>query len=255
MPLVAALVFSGCSLIGVQGERLTGDPQKINAMLSVVEAQVKAADTFYYSGNLHLKNSAGETEFHVLTIADLKAGRLKIEMTHPWGKPLLHLLLAGNSVDLLLFGEKLHYQSQLNCEALERRLPMPLERAVLWTLARAFPVLTPYQTAAGEGEHRLVLQNAHGRTMQILDFCPETTLPGEVRFMKSGARMRFSNFQEQNGIFYARQMGYTDSKEEVEMNVHVERMVFNPGIPEAVFSLNIPSGFPTIVLRDDDTEF
>ena len=118
-------------------------------------------------------------------------GRMKIEITHPWGKPLLHILIEGERLDILDFAEKRFYRGSLKSRYLSDRLPVPLNPSILWSLARAFPLLLRHQEAVSRRGNQITLLDSAGENVQIFELYFGEPLPHRVLFVKRNVKWFF----------------------------------------------------------------
>jgi len=243
--------------------------------VSAFTEQEKAAETLFFTGTLTFKERGSENSVQILMIADTTPragteavadaeyragtgarpyGRMKIEITHPWGKALIHILVDGSQVDILNFTEKRFYRGSLNSKYLAQRLPVPLNPSILWSLARAFPALLDHQSAASFAGNQITLMDADGHEVQVFELYSGELLPFKVSFCKENAAMIFSDFQDEDGILYARQVGFRGPGQEISLGIEIDQMRFNTLLPKAVFAMEAPRDFITVHLKDDHWE-
>ena len=58
--------------------------------------------------------------------------------------------------------------------------------------------------------------------------------------------MFFTDFQDNAGILYAKEIGLTDAEENAELTLEIRQMVFNKPVPEAIFRLQTPRDFEVV---------
>ena len=261
----AFLIFQCCSPITVNPTSPALEGTKIASLVSAFEAQEGAARTLFYSGTLTLSHPDAETAVQILMIADAghragtgaradtqvcPCGRIKIEITHPWGKPLLHILIRGRKLDILDFTEKRIYRGSLNSRQISERVPMPLDPCVLWSLARAFPVLVEHRRARSFAGNQITLLDHNGDKIQVLELYSGEPLPHRVCFFKEHATLVFSNFENDDGILYARQVNFHSPAYQTGLEIAIDQMTFNKPLPEAVFKMAAPHDFSIIHLEN-----
>jgi hypothetical protein len=265
---LAFLAFQCCAPLTVKPPSPAFDEEKIAAILSTFEAQEGAAKTLFFSGTLTLKIRDGETDVQILMVAEAgflqttksgvstgtcPYGRMKIEITHAWGKPLLHLLIQGRRLDILDFTEKRFYTGGFQSKRLSELIPVPLDPAVLWSLVRAFPVLLEHRKTASFAGNHISLMDAAGGEIQALELFSEEPLPHRVCFCKQNATLVFSDFENDDGILYARQVDF-HGPNRTELEIEISKMTFNAPLPEAVFSMDVPPDFTFVHLGNHDPE-
>jgi hypothetical protein len=176
--------------------------------------------------------------------------RIKIEITHPWGRPLLHILIQETSLHILSFPEKRLYLGHLGTSAPLNLLPGRLDPDQVWSLVRGYPVLGIYEYANSSKLNQITLLNGKTEIIQVIDLYQESNLPHQISFPEQGIKVSFSDFENENGIYYAEKITLDDPEGEATLALDRNHMVFNKSIPEAVFALEIPPEFTVIPLRE-----
>ncbi len=267
--LLAVMTFlgiQGCSLLTVRPPAPALDDDCVKSIVSAFAEQEKAAKTLFYTGSLTLKGRDSENSAQILMIVDTQGdmserdedvftrGRMKMEITHPWGKSLLHILLEDQQLNIMDFNEKRFYKGRLRSRYLSSYLPVPLNPAILWSLARAFPALLNHQETASKKGDQIDLLDAHGATVQAFELYLSEPLPHRVIFVREKAEMVFSGFEDDFGIIYAKELSLVSPGHHMSLAILIDQIKFNSPIPEAVFKMVPPRDFETIHLKDDHRE-
>ena len=270
--LLTALVFFAfqcCSPLTVKPPAPTLDKTSVASLVSAFSAQEEKVKTLFFSGTLALKEPDAENSVQILVIAEVAhggsmespsdtqacpSGRMKIEITHPWGKTLIHILIENQRLDILDFSEKRFYRGSLKSKRLSDRIPVPLNRCLLWSLARAFPVLLKHHEAASFESNQITLLDPESEKVQVFELYSSEPLPYRVSFCKENAIMLFSDFEDDGGILYARKVDFHGLDRTVGLTVEIDQMKFNTLLPEAVFGMEAPRDFKTVHLKDDHSE-
>ncbi|MCD6293906.1 MAG: hypothetical protein J7M20_03055 [Deltaproteobacteria bacterium] len=266
---LAFLAFQCCSPLMVKPPAPALDEESVTSLVSAFSAQEEKAKTLFFSGTLTLKEQDVENSVQILMIADATSrtgtddragtgacpyGRMKIEITHPWGKTLIHILIEGQRLDILDFTEKRFYRGRLKSNRLSERIPVPLNPCLLWSLARAFPALLKHHEAASFAGNQITLLDPEGEKVQVFELYSSEPLPYRVSFCKENAVMVFSDFEDDDGILYARKVNFHGPDPKVGLAIEIDQMRFNTPLPEAVFRMEVPRDFKTVHLKDDDPE-
>ena len=265
----AFLAFQCCSPLIVNPPAPALDEDRIAGLMSAFSVQERAAKTLFFSGTLTLKYQNTDNALQILMIADATSGtdtddrtdagaclykRMKIEITHPWGKPLAHIFIQGQQLQILDFTEKRFYRGSLKNKRLSQRIPVPLNCSILWSLARAFPALLKHQRTTSAAENRFALMDHMGNRVQHFEIYSSEPLPREVCFCKQNMTIFFSNFDDDDGILYARQVRFHDPDHKIDLEIDIDQMTFNKPLPNAVFSMEAPRDFTIVHLEKDDSE-
>ena len=276
--LLTALVFLAvqcCSPLTVKPPSPALTQERVASVVSAFAEQDKAVKTLFFTGTLTLKERGAENSVQILMVADAthragteavadtedRAGtgacpyrRMKIELTHPWGKALVHILIEGSRADILDFTEKRFYRGRLNSKSLAERLRVPLNPSMLCSLARAFPAVLEHRSAVSLAGNRIALLDAEGNDVQVFELYSGEPLPFKVSFCKENVSMVFSDFQDEGGILYARQVKFNSPDQKISLGIEIDQMRFNTPLPKAVFEMDPPGDFITVPSKDDHWE-
>ncbi|MEE9613036.1 MAG: hypothetical protein V3W19_17405, partial [Desulfatiglandales bacterium] len=201
--------------------------------------------------SLLVKDWKWESESKVLIVATENPFKTKIEINHPWGRPIVHILIDEAKLEVLSFPEKKLYLGNFSPEALSKFLPGGFDSDLIWTALRGYPHLLRYHKAVSLKANQITLFNEKEKEVEIIDFYPESRLPVLVSFPEHHINLAFSDFQENEGIFYAMEVRVDNIKGEKDLVLKNKKMVFNKTIPEQIFVLEKPPGFQTLYLRDN----
>ena len=240
-------VLSGCAALRPAAPPL-GVPETAR-VLDRLKVQADRVHTFYSMGTVVLKHGFVEAqEARILVVGTRDPFRIKVEITHPWGRPLLHVLVRGDRLEALSFQEARRYTGPATPETLGRFLPSPPDLQSVWSLLRAYPAPPNKGTAVSEPGPRIVWREASGEAIRVLGIRVETLDPERMVFPESRLQVIFGDLQETGGVRYAREVRYLPEKERREVVIRNERMVFNQEIPKAIFELRTPQTFRTEIL-------
>jgi len=225
------------------------DEQATAALVRELYDQNKNVHTFFSTGRLWVKGRYGEEgEVNVFSAAARDLSRIKIEVTHPWGQPVMYLLVEEGDFRLLSFGERKLYFGQFTKEALSRFFPEELDQTLILDLLRAYPVLDrPYRARSAE-PNRIILSNEEGLEKKTIAFDRESMQPKELILPHQNIKLVFSDFQSGGDFRYARETALVHVLGGRRLVHKIEKMVFNRTIPDQVFILPAPPGFETVPL-------
>ncbi len=259
----ALLIIQSCSSLLVQPTAPALNEESVTAVLSSFANQETAAKTLFFTGTLTLTGPDSEDSVQILMIADTPPpagrggcprGRMKIELTHPWGKPLIHILVEGSQLDILNFPEKRFYRGTIISEYLSQRLPVPLNLKILWSIARAFPALLEHRSATSPAGNQINLMDGEGHRVQVFELYAGEPLPFKVSFCGENASMVFSHWQDDDGILFARRMTFRSGGQKIGLGIEIDQIRFNTPLPKAVFEMAAPQNFTTVRLKDGRRE-
>lgn len=239
-PLVLAalnLAIAGCATLGA---RPALSPPEISTTLAQLKDQRDRVTSFYSMGTVMLKRWVVESEqANILVVGTKDPFRLKVEVTHPWGGPILHVLLEGDRLRAFSFQESTLYTGPATQEALGVFLPSPPDLPSIWSVLRGYPPLPERGSIAAGPGPRIVWTGEGGDPLETLELLPESLAPARVLFHGSGLEVSFEDMQEKEGVLYAGEVRLKPGNGG-QVVIHNQRMVFNTDIPEKVFRLRIP---------------
>ena len=169
--------------------------------------------------------------------------RIKIEITHPWGRPVLHLLVYETRVHAVFFTEKRYYSGHLGTPGASGFFLCRLHPGQIWSLVRGHPVLWNCDHAASFEGNQITFLSKKEEIVQVIDFYPESSLPHLISFPEQDIEMSFSDFHDKKGLYYARNRKLYDPESETTLVVDLKQTLFNKPVPEAIFKLEKPPGF------------
>lgn len=246
---VAGLLLStGCARMMTRPPSPPLGHSQIAGIISSYKEQESAVHTLFSSGTLTIERQGTRSEAEVLIVARRDPSSIRIEITHAWGRPLLHILVDGPRLDVLSFSEKRHYRGRLGSPFLLKQLPFPLDAHLLWSLARAYPVLPPFHQARSEKGDRITLSDRQNSDIQVIDLYPDSSLPQRVWWRRQGVAMSFSDFEEAGNLIYGREIGLTDTEDTIRLTLEIRKMVFNRPVPDSLFEQEAPRGFEEVHL-------
>lgn len=226
----------------------------VEIILASIQAQEREVFSFYTTGALSLRDRNWESDSHVLIVGNRNPFKIKIEVTHPWGRPIVHILIDDTKLQVLSFTEERLYLGVFSPETLSKFLPGELDADLVWAVLRGYPHLLPYQGTTSVKANQIRLLDHEGRAHQIIDLYPESKLPRMVFFPAKDIGLGFSDFQQIDGIYYARQVRVEDMGGKSNLMLKNGKMVFNKTIPKEVFQLVKPPSFRTFDLEEDSNE-
>lgn len=226
----------------------------VEVILASIQAQERKVFSFYTRGGLSLKDRDWESESHVLIVGNRNPFKIKIEVTHPWGRPIVHILIDERNLQVLSFAEKRLYLGAFTPETLSKFLPGELDAHLVWAVLRGYPHLLSYQGTRSTKANQIRLLDEMGRAREIIDLYPESKLPRMVFFPAKNIGLGFSDFQQIDGIYYARQVRVEDMGGKSNLMLRNRKMVFNKTIPQEVFHLEKPPSFGTYDLEENSNE-
>jgi hypothetical protein len=214
--------------------------------------QEKRAHSFYASGTILVKGWAWKSEAELLIAGTREPLKIKLEITHPWGKPILHILIDKNRLEILSFDEKRVYVGELTAESLSR-LSLPGEFCnlnLIWSVLRGYPHIAVYDRISYSDMYRINLVDQEDMDIEIIDLYPENLLPKRVLFPGDSLDIFFSGYKNNDGIDYAEEVTVNNFEGRKDLTIKTRKMVFNKSVPHEIFILEKPRTFETVYMDE-----
>lgn len=220
----------------------------IQAIISRIQEQDRKVSSFYTTGRIWMKDWGWESESNILIVGTKIPLKIKIEITHSWGRPILYALIDDTSLKVLSFTEKRLYIGTLAPETLSKFFPGDFSPDLIWAVLRGYPHLARHNRIASLRANQISLFDGKEKEVEIIDFFPENRFPQRATFPERNLTVSFLGFQEDRGIYYAREVRVNSMKGRRKLLIKNKDMVFNKPIPEEIFILEKPPMFETINL-------
>lgn len=209
-------------------------------ILQLMQEQGGRISSFYALGQVVAGDWYGQSDADILTVGIREPFRLKIEITHSWGQPLLHILIDGKKVEALSFRENRLYVGTFTPQALSRFIPAGLDADLIWGALRGYPSLLPYQDFKSLGAYQINLFDGKGEEVETIDLYRGQVLPETVTYPGRNIRVVYSEFHEEDGVSYAGEvkLGHLDGGKTLVLKY--KKMAINPAIPKDIFVIKKP---------------
>jgi outer membrane lipoprotein-sorting protein len=243
------LFIAGCAGIERRLFERPFDPEAVAALKADLLDQREKVQSFLSAGRLQVKGwRSQELEAAIFSAWISSPLKIKIEATHPWGQPILHLLVDGETFHLLSFSERKLYTGPFTTRSLSTLLPGEVDQSLLQDLLRAYPVIDPEHRAHSNEPNRISFYGAEDKEVRVIKFNRENLRPTEVVLPHQNIRIVFSDFEVIDGLWFARETALVHALGGRRLVHNIETMVFNRTIPDQVFDLQAPPGFETVFL-------
>ena len=240
---LALFFFQYCAPVSIQKSSRPFDDLKIADLVSLIRDQERRVHSLFSLGRLTIKRYGSESELNVLIAGVRNSGKIKIEITHPWGRPVVHILINEMKFQILSFREKRYYHGRLGDSDKSGFFPVRLDPDQIWALIRGFPLVLKHNRSISLKGDQIAFLNRDGEKIQLIDFYPQSTLPCLMSFPGQKVEVSFSDFQNEDGTYYARKIGLNDPKTHSKLAFDLKQIIFNQAIPKAIFKLEKPADF------------
>ena len=249
---VAVLIFfQSCAQMPIPSKPKTPDRSAVETLEQAMDGQGKAVQAIVSSGTVSSGEWAAGTELSTLIIGTLDPFRIKIEITHPWGRPLLHILMTESTIKILSFSEKKFYMGKTGKRGTFTMLGIPIDPAIIWSFVRAYPVLLPHFDTTATTTDQITCINSKKENIQTVDFYPNHSYPRSSFFMKADTELFFSDYDETGNIVYARKIVVNSPRDKTRLVFVFDRTTVNKPVPDEIFEMEVPAQFQAIPLGEE----
>jgi outer membrane lipoprotein-sorting protein len=247
LTLFGLLTLFGCAPLVPSPPTAPFSQQQAARLISELSTQQSSIVSFHGVGKLRFKDPKGTSEANLLAVGS-RPFRIRVEISHPWGKPLFFVVADGDNTSVLSLVEHKFFRGRSSELPIQRLFLLRLDLSSLWQiLAGKAPVL-PHWRALSSKPYEIALLDSTGAVTEVISFYPRSLLPRSVRFPEHGIAVMFSDFREGEwGRNPGRiEIAIYDGNQNVE--IRYDRLTFNKPIPDEVFRLEAPPDFEVIEL-------
>jgi hypothetical protein len=244
------LVLSGCAAFRITPAGPPLSDRQVEQTVERMEQQERLVTSFYARGILTAKNWAGEEEANIVIAGVKEPFRLKIEVTHNWGQPILHILIDRGRLEVLSFAESTLYMGDFTPEAVSRFLPGPLSRELIWSALRGYPAVLPHRKSLSPQANRIDFSGPDGEKVEMIEFDETGMVPRRAVFPSQQVTLTFSGVVEQESVFHATEVEVDHKKSRGRLVLRKEKTIFNKPVPDEVFTIEKPPGFTVRALEE-----
>ena len=224
--------------------------QDVETVISGIQEQESKVSSCYMNGQLTVKNWIWNSDFNIFIAGTKEPYRVKVEVTHSWGHPIVHVLIDKTNLKVLSFQEDRLYIGTFTPETLSEFFPGNFDTDLIWAVLRGYPNLLEHKRTMSLESDQITLLDDRENVVEIMDFYPDNLLPRQVSYPQQNITMLFSNIQEDQGIHYARKIEVKNRKEKGSLVIENKEIGFNRTLPEELFLLEKPPLFDTFYLDD-----
>lgn len=218
-------------------------------VISAIEEQNNMISSFYSLGVVSVKGWILDSDADILIAGVRDPFALKIEITHTWGRPVLHILIRDGRINVLSFQENLLYSGLFTPEALSRFLPgFSMDSEIIWPILSGRPPVISHEVVTVSGMDRISLSDKAGLELEAFYLPLEGTFPKKVALPGQYLDISFSDLKEDSGIPFAGEIRLSGKRLEKDLVLKMKKTALNAPVPDRIFALEIPSDYGTVNL-------
>lgn len=248
--LLAACVGTllvGCAPLVRLPSKPAFTPKETTKLISHLRGHGERVWSFQGVGTVRLKE--GER----LSDADLFAvGRrplkVRLEITHPWGRPLSHIVVDEEHISVLSLTDNKFLAGPSSPFNREKLLLFGLDLDSAWKILSGSVPILPHHSAVSLRPGEIALYNRKGEVVEIISFFHDPLLPRSVSLPGKRITILLSQFEEGDLGPYPSRIRVRKGGARRSLELRYKRLRLNRPVPEEIFQLKPPPGFEIIPL-------
>jgi hypothetical protein len=245
------ILASGCAHIFHLPSHKPFSEKEINRLTSHLKEQQGSISSFQGTGRLRYKDGDKESAGLDLFTVGCRPGRIRLEITHSWGRPLFHVVVDGKNISALSLTDNKFFYGPLTSSNIRRFFKFDLEPELVWEIFAGVTPILPYVKADSLKAREIVLYDMQNEVMEAISFSGEGILPGSVSFPKKGFSVILSKFKEDGSRSYPLNIKVVSKDKNRSLDIRYKGLKFNRVFPEEVFRLDPPPDFKIIQLDNN----
>jgi hypothetical protein len=203
--------------------------------------------SFQGVGTIMFKKGEEASVSHLLAVGE-RPYKVRLEMTHSWGKPLFHIVIDRETVSVLSLVEKKLYRGRISPSRAEPFFLVGLDPDSVWKILSGGVPILAHRRALSLRSHEIVLYDAEGEMIEIISFVPEFCVPKTVVFPKKGITLTLSDFRQGDQGLKPLRIRAARKNDNQSFQIQYKSLIFNKPIPKEVFHMDAPPGFEVVEL-------
>jgi len=224
--------------------------QEADRLISNLKDQGKKVSSFQGIGKLNLKKGEEEVEVNLFAIGS-NPYKMRLEITHSWGSPLLHIVADERNISVLSLTDKKFFRGPPHSLDIKQFFPCGVELDLAWKIfSGSVPILSTAGRAVSLKPHEISLYNKRGEIVETISFSSRTLLPQSIYFPKKGFTIILSEFDQGDLGLHPLKIKMLKKNEDQLAVIRYKSLKFNKPIPKEIFQLNPPPNFEIINLNN-----
>ena len=219
-------------------------------LISNLKDQEEKVSTFQGIGKLNLKKGEEEIEANLFAIGS-NPYKIRLEITHPWGRPLLYIVADEKSISVLSLTDKKFFRGPPHSLDIKQFFLYGLDLDLAWKIfSGSVPILSASGGTVSLKPHEISLYNKQGEIIETISFSSKTLLPRSIYFPMKGLSILFSEFEEGDLGPHPLKIKVLKESEDQLVVIRYKSFTLNKPIPEEIFQLNPSPNFEIVNLNN-----
>lgn len=213
-------------------------------LISHMRAQGDKVFSFLGVGKLRFKQGEEESVSNLLAVG-YRPFRVRLEITHSWGKPLFYIVADKRNISVLSLAEHKFYSGPPSHLYTRQFFLFDLDLDSAWMILSGRVPILPHHRAISLKPNEITLFNWQDEVVEIISFFSSSLLPRSVHFPKRGLTILLSRFKEGALGRYPSKIIIAKGDEN-QLEIQYKSLQLNKTIPEEIFRLDPPPDFEII---------
>ena len=217
-------------------------------LISHLRKQGESIFSFQGVGKIRFKKGEEETEANLFAVG-CRPFRVRLEIAHPWGRPLFHIVVDEKNISVLSLTDKKFFRGPSSSLNSNQFFLCGLDPDLVWNiLSGRVPILSAADRAVSSKTNEITLFNRQGEVVEIISFDSGSLQPKYVYFPKKRITIILAEFKKEGLGLYPLRIEIVKEDEDQLTEIRYKNFKFNKPVPEEIFLLNPPLGFEIINL-------
>jgi len=240
----------GCASLAPFPPAKSFSQQESDRLISNLQDQEKKVSSFQGVGTLMVQKGEEEIEANLFAIGR-NPYKIRLEITHPWGRPLLYIVADEKSISILSLTDKKFFRGPPHSFDMKQFFLYGLDLDLAWKIfSGSVPILSASGGTVSLKPHEISLYNKQGEIIETISFSSKTLLPRSIYFPKKGLSILLSEFDEGYLGPHPLQIKVLKESEDQLVVIRYKSFRLNKPVPEEIFQLNPPPGFEIVNLNN-----
>jgi hypothetical protein len=247
--LIAATLPLGCAPLVPSVPEKPFSQEKITQLISRLQAQGDEVSSFVGVGKLLYREGQEESDSNLLVVGS-RPFTVRLEVTHTWGKPLVHIVADKDTLSVLSLVERRFYRGPPGNLPTQRFFLFDLDLDSAWMILSGTVPILPHHRAISMKPYEITLYNDEDEPVETISFSSRSLVPRFVSLPTQDVTILLSKFKELPLGRYPSKIAIAKGNEH-HIEIRYKSLQHNKQISKEVFRLNPPPDFEIVRPEND----
>ena len=251
LPLFVLTFLFGCAPLVPYPPTPPFSQKEAARLIASLKTQGDEVTSFQGIGKLRFKDGEQESEANLLAVGS-RPLRVRLEISHPWGRPLFFVVVDNKHTQAVSFVEKKVFRGEWSRLPVRPFSVLTLDLNSLWmVLSGSVPIL-PHARAASLKQHEIRLFDEQEEVREIIAFFPDSRLPRSVYFPDRRITVVLSDYEHSDWGLKPSRIVIMSEGHNQSAEIRYKHLRINRSVPEEIFRLAPPPGFEIVDLNPQE---